>query len=84
MVTIVVLHDKYMKLFKVFTPHVIAWFVRNGFTQSIRRTKGQKARLQFLASEMPKSVMPSRVIKSAKLLRRKSARIRQCQLKRSD
>ena len=67
-----------MKLFKLFTPHVIAWFTRKGFNQSIRRTKGKKARLQCLAGEMPKSVMPSGVIKSAKLPRRKSARIWQC------
>ena len=67
-----------MKLFKLFTPHVIAWSARKGFNQSIRRTKGQKARLQCLASEMPKSVMASGVIKSAKLLRRKSAKIWQC------
>ena len=69
---------KYMKLFKLFTPHVIAWSARKGFNQSIRRTKGQKARLQCLASEIPKSVMTSGVIKSAKLLRRKSAKIWQC------
>jgi len=31
MVTIVVLLHKYMKLFKPFTPHVIAWSVRRGF-----------------------------------------------------
>ena len=30
MVTIVVLHHKRMKLFKPFTPHVIAWSIRNG------------------------------------------------------
>jgi len=78
MVTIVVLHHKYMKLFKPFTLHVIAWFARKGLNQSIGRTKGQKARLQCLSSEMPKSVMQSRVIKNAKLLRRKSARIWQC------
>jgi len=47
-----------MKLFKLFAPHVIAWFARKGFNQSIGRTKGQKTRLQCLASEMPKSVMP--------------------------
>ena len=75
MVTIVVLHYKYMKLFKLFTPHVIVWFARKGFDQSVGGTKGQKSRLQYLASEMPKSVMPSGVIKSAKLLRRKSVRI---------
>ena len=54
MVPIVVLHHKHMKLFKPFTPHVIAWPVRKGFNQSIRRTKEQKTRLQCLASAMPK------------------------------
>jgi len=49
MVTIVVLHHKHMKLFKPFTPHVIAWSVRKGFNQSIRRTKEQQTRLQCLA-----------------------------------
>jgi len=78
MVTIVVLHYKYIKLFKLSTPHVIVWFARKGFNQSIGRTKGQKARLQCLACEMPKSVISSRVIKNAKLLRRKSAEIWQC------
>jgi len=48
-----------MKLFKPFTPHVIAWFVRKGFNQSNRRTKEQKLRSQCLASAMPKPVMPS-------------------------
>ena len=43
-----------------------------------RKGRKQKARLQCLASEMPKSVMASGVIKSAKLLRRKSAKIWQC------
>jgi len=38
-VTTVVLHHKHMKLFKTFTPHVIAWSVRKYFNQSIRRTK---------------------------------------------
>ena len=33
---------KHMKLFKPFTPHVIAWSIRKGFNQSIRRTKKQK------------------------------------------
>ena len=56
--TIVVLHHKHMKLFKPFTPHVIAWSVRKGFNQPIRRTKEQKTRLQCLASAMPKPVMP--------------------------
>ena len=65
------------KLFKPFTPHVIAWSVRKGFNQSIRRTKEQKTRLQYLASTMPKPVMPSGAMKSAKLLR-KNARIWQC------
>ena len=80
MVTVVVLHHKHMKLFKPFTqrPHVIAWSVRKGFNQSIRRTKEQKTRLQCLASAMPKPVMPSGATKSAKLLRRKSGRIWQC------
>jgi len=50
MVTIDVLHHKNMKLFTPFTPHVIAWSVRKGFNQSIRRTKEQKMRLQCLAS----------------------------------
>jgi len=54
MATIVVLHHKHMKLFKPFTPHVIAWSVRKGFSQSIRRMKEQKTRLQCLASAMPK------------------------------
>jgi len=31
MVTIVVLHQKNVKLFKSFTQHVIAWFARKGF-----------------------------------------------------
>jgi len=78
MVTIVVLHHKHMKLFKSFTPPVIAWSVRKGFNQLIRRTKEQKTRLQCLACAIPKPVMPSRAMKSAKLLRRKSARIWQC------
>jgi len=59
MVTIVVLHHKHMKLFKPFTPHVIAWSVRKRFNQSIRKTKEQKTRLQRLVSAMPKPVMPS-------------------------
>ena len=42
MVTMVVLHHKHMKRFKPFTSHVIAWSVRKGFHQSIRRTKEQK------------------------------------------
>ena len=78
MVAIAVLHHKQMKLFTPFTPHVIAWSVRKGFYQSIRRTKEQKTRLQCLASAMPKPVIPSGTMKSAKLLRRKSARIWQC------
>ena len=49
MVTILVLHHKHVKLFKPFTPHVIAWFVRKGFNQSIRRTKEQETRLLCLA-----------------------------------
>jgi len=49
MVTIVVLHHKHMKLFKPFTPHVIAWFVWKGFNHSSRRANEQKPRLQRLA-----------------------------------
>jgi len=64
MATIVVLHNKHMKLFKPFTPHVIAWSVRKGFNQSIRRTKEQKTRLQCLASAMPKPVMPQELRKA--------------------
>jgi len=45
MVVIVVLHHKHMNLFKPFIPHVIAWSVRKGFNQSIRKTKEQKTRL---------------------------------------
>jgi len=36
MATIAVLHHKHVKLFKPFTPHVIAWSVRKSFNQSIR------------------------------------------------
>ena len=43
MVTIVVLHHEHMKLFKLFTQDVIAWSVRKGFNQSIRRTKNEIA-----------------------------------------
>ena len=82
MVTIAVLHHKHMKLFTLFAPHVIAWSVRKTFNQSSRRTKEQKTRLQCLASAMPKPVMPSGAMKSAKL--RKSARIWQCWQKRRD
>ena len=48
MVAIVMVHHRYMKLFKPFTPRVIAWSIRKGFNQSIRRTKEQKTRLQWL------------------------------------
>jgi len=41
MATIVVLHHKHMKLFKPFTPHVIAWSVRKGFNQSIQNERAQ-------------------------------------------
>ena len=64
----------HMKLFKPCTTHVIAWSITKGFNQSIRRTKEQQTRLQCLAWAMPKSVMPSGAMKSAKL-QRKSARI---------
>ena len=48
MVAIVMLHHEHMNLFKPFIPHVIAWSVRKRFNQSIRRTKEQKTRLQWL------------------------------------
>jgi len=48
LVTIAVLHHKHMKLFTLFTPHVIASTARKGFNQSIGRTKEQKTRLQCL------------------------------------
>ena len=64
MVTIVVLQHKHMKLFKPFTPHVMAWSVRKGVNQSIRRTKEQKTRLQCLASAMRKPVMPQELRKA--------------------
>jgi len=53
---------KHIKLVKPFTPHVIAcnaWSVRKDFNQSICRTKEQKTRLQYLASAMPKAILPS-------------------------
>jgi len=56
-----------MKLFKPFTPRVIAWFVRKGLNQSGRRTKEQQTRLQCSAWTMPKSVMPSGAMKSARI-----------------
>jgi len=77
-VTIVALHHKHLKLFNPFIPHVIAWSLRKGFNQSIRRTKEQKTTLQYLDWAMPKHVMPSGAMKSAKLLRRNSTRIWQC------
>jgi len=67
MVTIVVWHHKHVKLFKPFTPHVTAWFVRKGLNQSGRRTKEQQTRLQCSAWTMPKSVMPSGAMKSARI-----------------
>jgi len=51
MVAIIVLHHKHTKLLKPFTQHDIAWSVRKGFNQSVRRTKEQKTRLQSWASE---------------------------------
>jgi len=41
---LVVLHHKHMKPFKPFTPHVIAWFVRKGFNQSIRFERKSRKR----------------------------------------
>jgi len=78
MVAIVVLHHEHMNLFKPFTPHIIAWSVRKGCNQSIRRTKEQKSRLQYLVCAMPKPVMPSGAMKSAKFLRTEGARIWLC------
>ena len=77
MFTFVVLHHKHLKLFKPFIPHVIAWSLRKDFNQSIRRTKEQKTALQCLDWAMPKPVMPSGSMKSAKLLRN-STRTWQC------
>ena len=45
---------------------------RRGCNKSIRRTKEQQTRLQCLTWAMPKSAMPSRAIKSAKLLKKKA------------
>jgi len=56
-----------MNLFKPFSPHVIARFVRKGLNQSGRRTKEQQTRLQCLVWAMPKSVMPSGAMKSARM-----------------
>jgi len=50
-------HNKQMKVVKPFAPHLIAWSVRNGFNQSICRTKEQETRLQCLACAMSKPVM---------------------------
>jgi len=77
-VAIVVYHHKQIKLFKSFAPRVIAWPIRKGFNQSIRITKKQKTRLQCLTWAIPNYVMLSGAMKSAKLLRRKSARIWKC------
>jgi len=60
-------HHKHMKLVKPFTPHVTAWSIRKGLNQSGRRTKEQQTRLQCLAWAMPKSVMPSGAMKSARI-----------------
>jgi len=42
MVTIVVWHHKHMKLFKPFTPRVIAWSVRNSGVASPKTWDGPK------------------------------------------
>jgi len=62
MATIVALHHKHTKLFKPFTPHVIAWSVRKGFHQSIRRTENETA--VFGLSAMLKSVITSHQLSS--------------------
>jgi len=61
MATILALHHKHMKLVKPFKLHVIACSVRKCFwsIDLQYRPKEQVARLQCLASAMPKSVMPS-------------------------
>ena len=41
-VTIFVLHKKYMKLFKLFTPHVIAWSARKVLISRFVEPKGRK------------------------------------------
>jgi len=82
MATIAVLHHKHMKLFKPFTLHVIAWSVREGFNQSIRRTKEQRIAVFSLSDvEICNAI---RSYEKRKPLKRKSARIWQCQLKRCD
>ena len=82
MATIAVLHHKHMKLFKPFTPHVIAWSVREGFNQSIHRTKEQRIAV-FSLSDV-KICNAIRSYEKRKPLTRKSARIWQCQLKCRD
>jgi len=82
MATIAVLHHKHMKLFKPFTPHVIAWSVREGFNQSIHRTKEQRIAV-FSLSDV-KICNAIRSYEKRKPLTRKSARIWQYQLKRRD
>jgi len=57
--TILALHHKHMKLVKPFIPHTLRCPSEKVFDQSICRTSEQKTRLQCLASEFPKSVMPS-------------------------
>ena len=82
MATIAVLHHKHMKLFKPFTLHVIAWSVREGFNQSIRRTKEQRIAVFSLSDvEICNAI---RSYEKRKPLTRKSARIWQCQLKCRD
>jgi len=55
MANILALHHEHMNLLKPFC-FVLS---KNVFDQLICRTKKQKARLQCLASAMPKPVMPS-------------------------
>jgi len=58
MATILALNHKHTKLVKPLH-HMLRVPSETVFDQSICRTKEQKARLQCLASAMPKSVMPS-------------------------
>jgi len=58
MVAIVMLHHKHMKQFKPFIPHVIAWSVRKGFNQSIRRTENEIAMFRLSDAEICNAKTP--------------------------
>ena len=59
MATILALHHKYTKLLSHLRHMLLRVPSEKVSNQPICRTKEQKARLQFLAGPMPKSVMPS-------------------------